>query len=532
MVEQSDHCPHLGLKQNRAIRFASPTPEHRCYVTGDAQEIPVDQANYCLSQGHVNCPLYMGLSLPSTASQASLVTERLPQGGLRGWLMGLSPRDRAIYGVLLALLLVIISMYAVVGAQLIFHDLTPGNVSLIPSQQGPNGGAVGTPTPSATGTLTNTPSPATGATITDKPTETSLAESPPDRSQTSTAISLTPLPLPSASITSAPDTETTVLADATEVPTRETAETVSPPPPTTAIPTGAPASGSTATPPAPTNADTARQYLTLYFTDPQTGALFVPVSRQTTVPAYRAMTTAVQELIAGPTGNLERLIPANVQLIDLRRSGGTITVNFDRRPSWPNDDRGLLSVALTLTEFPGIAQVQLQVNGSNIGLDGSNAPIKRPVLNPDNPDSLPTDYDSGTRFLPLYFRYNGYWVRITRLIPRTTAIAEETVVELLEGPGRYGNQLNTPIPTDTQLRGIWIDPNDSRTVVVDLTQPFASAADRRAALDTLVLSLTELRRNGERIFDRVEVLIEGDRLANFWGSDYARQFERPVVNVE
>lgn len=39
MVEPSGHCPYLGLKQNQAIRFASPTPEHRCYAAGQAQEI-------------------------------------------------------------------------------------------------------------------------------------------------------------------------------------------------------------------------------------------------------------------------------------------------------------------------------------------------------------------------------------------------------------------------------------------------------------------------------------------------------------
>lgn len=59
-MNERAHCPYLGLRQNRAIRFAAPTAEHRCYVAGDAQEIPVDQRAYCLSGNHRTCPLYTG----------------------------------------------------------------------------------------------------------------------------------------------------------------------------------------------------------------------------------------------------------------------------------------------------------------------------------------------------------------------------------------------------------------------------------------------------------------------------------------
>ncbi|MCX7860633.1 MAG: hypothetical protein N2385_11115, partial [Chloroflexus sp.] len=115
MVEPSGHCPYLGLKQNQAIRFASPTPEHRCYAAGQAQEIPQIepdyQSRYCLSDSHVRCPLYMGMPLPTTSTplaataQASASPAVLtpvsasPVGGLRAWLADLSPRDRFIYSV-------------------------------------------------------------------------------------------------------------------------------------------------------------------------------------------------------------------------------------------------------------------------------------------------------------------------------------------------------------------------------------------------------------------------------------------------
>src|SRR4029079_10260669 len=107
MTETTGHWPYLGLKQNRAIRFASPTPEHRCFVSGEPLEIPVDQATYCLAPGHVHCPIYMGFTVPTMHDAAphiggiataggALVA---PAAGVRGWFGTLSPRDRTIYAI-------------------------------------------------------------------------------------------------------------------------------------------------------------------------------------------------------------------------------------------------------------------------------------------------------------------------------------------------------------------------------------------------------------------------------------------------
>ncbi len=182
MVEPSGHCPHLGLKQNRAIRFASPTPEHRCYVTGDAQDIPVDQASYCLSPGHVHCPLYMGLPPPSTAMPLPPI-QAPAYSGLRGWLWGLSLRDRIIYAMLLALLLIIISIYITLGIQLLVasgdvsdgQSIPPGNDTITATL------AIATdqPTLTPTATLTRTPTPGATATRVQPPTPTRTPTSTP-----------------------------------------------------------------------------------------------------------------------------------------------------------------------------------------------------------------------------------------------------------------------------------------------------------------------------------------------------------------
>lgn len=85
-MNERSHCPYLGLRQNRAIRFATPTPEHRCYVNGEAQEIPVDQRTYCLSINYLSCPLYTGQWSPTTAATAGTGAIAMPRHvSAAGW---------------------------------------------------------------------------------------------------------------------------------------------------------------------------------------------------------------------------------------------------------------------------------------------------------------------------------------------------------------------------------------------------------------------------------------------------------------
>ncbi|MGB9739989.1 MAG: hypothetical protein ACPL7F_16800, partial [Chloroflexus sp.] len=139
MTEPSGHCPYLGLKQNQAIRFASPTPEHRCYAAGQAQEIPqVEpdyQVRYCLSASHVRCPLYMGMPFPTTSTSAvpSMTTSpaavapsaTTEASGLQAWLADLNPRDQLIYSSLLIVLVVVLIGYAFGGIAFVSSLLLP-----------------------------------------------------------------------------------------------------------------------------------------------------------------------------------------------------------------------------------------------------------------------------------------------------------------------------------------------------------------------------------------------------------------------
>lgn len=261
----------------------------------------------------------------------------------------------------------------------------------------------------------------------------------------------------------------------------------------------------------------------LYFGD-ATGTLFVPVQRLVPVEDRKVATAAINALIEGPRNGLERLIDPQARLLSIAINNGLATVNFDRPPHLNGDPRGLHSIVLTLTHFETINRVQFQVNGRNIGIDGSG-PIGRPVVNPLNPNNLPVDY-AATEFLPTYYLANdGYHtIRIIRMAPKTRQVAEGTVRALIEGPGIYEYAVQRTIPPGTELRAISINQG---VVRVDFSARFAEASDRNAAVRTLVESLTTLPR-----VSGVQILVEGRSLAEWWGEPYGRVYPKPLINPE
>ena len=551
-MESGHHCPYLGLKQNRAIRFASPTPEHRCYVTGDAQDIPVPQATFCLDSNHVRCPLYTGENLPSTNVLA--IPAPLPQAGVRGWLGGLSGRDRRIYAVLVGLLGLIIATY-IVSAFFLFAGDDPTGIG---------------------GTATTTISPTTAASTvpaTDEPTPTFnlAATAAINRTQTAQALgsqtptasatvspSRTPSPSPSASATIIPTififpTDTPIFVPPFEPPT-DVPPTAEPPtdaptaePPTAEPPTDAPtaepitalptitlvpptdaptAEPPTAEPPTPLPLGTETpggsvESVVIFFADPN-GRVLVPVTRPI-IATRQGRTAALNQLIAGPQAGLARLVPTDTRLLGLLIKNGQATANFNRLPTFGNEaltDLGLRSVVLALTERTDITTVQLQVNGVNSG-----APRFRPNVNPDNPTQLDGNFAT-TSFLPLYFPLakNGQMTRVIRLVPRTSAEGSATVNQLIAGPGPYSDVLTAPIPSATTLNTLAIKDG---VAFLDLGSGFLQAGNRRQAVDSLLLSLSTFAS-----IKQVTISVDGVPLDALWGAEYRGALSRPALNHE
>jgi spore germination protein GerM len=448
--------------------------------------------------------------MSSTAASASLTPATASKQGLQGWLAVLSPRDRIIYGVLMTMVLAVIGIYMVLAVRLLIN-MNDQNGSLIPSGAAP---------PTATATAGGEASLVSG-TVTPTPAQ--------DNDEVAVSATRTPRPTTEAEITATPDDTPTANPTATTT-------NVEAPAATTPIAANRPE----ANPPGPVTDDD-QPWFTLYFLD-ETATLFVPLSRPFpgAFSGYNDADIAlivIKDLIAGPPpqSDLRRSVEADVSIREIRAEPDRLIVNFSSRPA---DDQELRAIALSLTELPNISRVLFQYNGTTITLPGEDdVVVGRFPFNVYNPRGLPEDFGSReTSFLSLYFleqNTDSRYVRVTRLVERTFTPARDTVEELLDEPIPFNHLLESPIPSDTRLLSISFDTDDDQLMIVNLSQDFATAKNQRAALETLVLSLTDLRNADGELIERVTVQVEGDSLGVVWGAGYDRPFfERPVINPD
>lgn len=502
------YCPHLGLKHTKAIRFSSPTPEHRCYIFGEPLPIDVDQRTYCLSEGHVRCPRFTGEEPPPAAvstggpSRAARreARERRPSRLALFW-QQLSRRDRILYLSLIGVLILILATYGVVAGLVL-----------------PNRGA-----PTATPTATATVAPTL-----EEPT----AVVPTEATRPIVAPSVSPTPVPEATtppiVVHTPSPSPEASPQATARPTRRT----STPPPTTG-PTEPPATSTptpvlvvpTDTPPPPTSLPTSppppptsppeTMWSTLYFLGPSK-AYYVPVNRQgpyTLAVARRAL----EEMVEGPGPGLLRSMPAGMGLLGVDRQGSTLYVDLDHTfEQLGAGDAERTAVVLAMTEFSTVDQVQFLVNGST-----SAGPLGRPAyVNYENPDGLTPEESVA---LTLYFatpdgRYLFPLVRRVSYTPRT---ARQTILEMIKGPSAAYNGLAiSPLPPDLQINTI---DRVGDMIVVDFDSAFWNAPNQDMAIDALALAMTSLTADSPQGVNAVRISVEGSLLGTYY---------RPLINPE
>jgi len=481
-MEGRAHCPHLGLKHTRLIRFSSPTPEHRCYIFGEPLPIHVDQRTYCLGERYVECPRFTGQEAPPAAGPLPSRSESRPPSRLATFWKQMSLRDRILYLALAGLLVAILVTYGVIVLVLRGREAGPAPTA-VPSPSV----AVTTPLPSATATR---PAVVPTFTPTFRPTHTP-----------SPRPTLTPFP----TNTPVPPTETPVPPTAT---------------PVVVVPTPVP----------PTPSET---WSVLYFLGPDK-AYYVPVIRRGP-PTVGVARRAVEEMIAGPRpgSNLLRSIPEGMGLVDIYIREGTCYVDFDHR----FEDLGAgsteaMAVVLALTEFPTVQRVQFLVNGAPAGLPGSGntEPVGRPrYVNFENPYNLAPE-DSVA--LTLYFLTpdGRHLFPIVRRVPFTLGTGRATIEEMIKGPSAalQGRALS-PFPADTQIRSIH---RDGDTMYVDLSSAFLNAAYPDLAVKALVLAMTDLTPDAPQGIRYAQISVEGQDLGAYWGSAYSGRLGRPLLNPE
>lgn len=561
MSEGATHCPYIGLKQNRAIRFSTPTAEHRCYINGEATEVPVDQASYCLSPFHTQCPLYMGSlgaqnrrddvqsvaqsrakaeigtripakaesTAPERSSQrpavaAKPVTPR-PATPVARPTREVADEDR--------------NDDEYMGDRRIAANKRP--VPTRPSAaQSPSipqwlyGVVVGVLLV-AVAVFVFADQLLQGGSVAEVPADTSLGETTAVATFEPLPTVGTPLVTTAAVAVVTEPTATAVVQAGAQAPTatfppRPTARTV---PTFTPSPVGAAAgSQATATTGAATVATTATATaasddaavatsLWLYFAD-ASGTMYVPVYRSVPVVAKRVAGASLTALIDGPRNGMTRLILPETKLKSLVLRDGVAEVDFDRAPTTAGDIRGYVSIVHTLTQFGTINRVKFFINGVEVPATGG-IPSERIRLNEWNPDDLSIDEAT---VLPLYFVSpdGRFDIPVSKLVPKTDQVAAATVNGLIQGAGVYADNVKQTIPSDTQLRGVTLQ---NGVAVVDLSTAFTATSDRAGAMRTLVESLTSWPD-----ITGVKVTIEGQSITGAWGAEWDRVFERRTVNPE
>ena len=509
MSEVATHCPYIGLKQNRAIRFSTSTAEHRCYISGDAMDIPVDQASYCLTQFHTQCPLYMGsVAAHNRAPASSGASRKAPsrerdsavampsvdayaaspdvyeedwasaQRAARRAAAALPRRTNGIptsvYGLVIGLLVVGAVIYFYAGTLL--GPSVPSDSSAVIATQAPF-----EPLP--------TVAPTEAAVL--PPQNDTPVPTPPEATATSVAAVIPPV----ASPTTPPQA---TVAPAQPNPTAPVVATVQ------------------ATP------DVKDMVVRLFYAD-ASGQLLVPVLRTISVPGKRVATSALAALFTDPRNGLNRILLPDTQILSVAIVDGTAVIDFNKRPTGPGDVRGLAAIALTMYQFDSISKIKFLINGVEMPTENGIPYVKSNLVNLWNPANLTL---AGSTAVTISFvAANGkHDVSLTKLVDKTVNVAEASARTLLDGPGQYSSALKRVIPEGTQLRGIRIE---NGIVTVDFTQPFAAAADKAAAVRTVASTMTTI--NGIKA---VQILVEGAPLSTVWGNDYNKNFERPPVNPE
>lgn len=196
---------------------------------------------------------------------------------------------------------------------------------------------------------------------------------------------------------------------------------------------------------------------------------------------------------------------------------GTATVNITNLKTGvfgsSREGMALDSIVYTLAQFtePGIKRVQILVDGKTQETLAGHVDISRP-LQPGPyvnwiswSDSEPDPENAVA--LTLYFSEPNamYLVPITRLVPKTKAVARATVEELIRGPEKESG-LNPVIPAGTRCLDVKLDKG---TLTVDFSRELrdnhsGGSTGEALTIGAIVHSLASLRG-----VDRVQILIEG-----------------------
>jgi spore germination protein GerM len=243
-------------------------------------------------------------------------------------------------------------------------------------------------------------------------------------------------------------------------------------------------------------------------------------------------TAALELLLAGPSAGekakgLSTAIPADTKVRSLKVANGLATVDLTSKFESGGGTLSMYSrlgqVVYTLTEFPTVQKVQLQLNGKTVTALGGEGLVIGSSLSRAGYDKLiqgggttPTTKPATatkTRF-EVYFVRDEKLVAVQRTVDYTPGVAKAAIGSLLAGPtpSEQGAGLVSAVPAGVRLNGVSIK---DKVAVVDVSSGFGSGGgslSMHLRLGQVVYTMTQFPT-----VDRVELRLDGQKVTALGG---------------
>lgn len=225
------------------------------------------------------------------------------------------------------------------------------------------------------------------------------------------------------------------------------------------------------------------------------------------------------------------LLPEGTKVLGMTIKDGVATVDFS--PEFKNyeakDEQKIIdAITFALTSFEAVKEVKIWINGypqEVMPVDGT--PISSlSRANGINLELAANVQIGGTTPVTLYFQgetvdNEGYFVPVTRLIPKTDNKAMATLQELIKGPSQGGNLYSSILPT-TKVIDVKLE---NGIALVNFDDKLLSYNDGKAnplAMESILLSLTE---NTDA--SQVQFMVNGKANITAGETDYSKPVSRP-----
>lgn len=244
----------------------------------------------------------------------------------------------------------------------------------------------------------------------------------------------------------------------------------------------------------------------------------VPYTMKT--PGKFVARTSLEYLVDGgpesamlPKG-MKGILPKGTKIQGVSLKHGVATVSFSKEfcnYDATNESKMLNAITWTLTSFPNIKSVNIEVDGRNLAVMPKG---KTPAQNLTRDDGINVEIASGVDIsesmpVTLYFLSQAdddsiTFVPVTRLVNRSSNIGQTVLKELVKGPAENSHLIG-PLDVSTQIKDVQVDGKMAiANFGKEILQYNDQTAASKSALESIVLSLTQ-----NTTANKVKIMVDG-----------------------